>query len=323
MSETKRNSFLEIFRFVFSFFILFYHGYFVVDTPVFCNTNYFVDFFFILSGIYFVYTIAKFQQFKAVEGALKLFWDRLKKLGIPLLISYAFVVASWFIKGSNIFALRYLWFVHILLIMYLVIYFLRALIKNEKIFNLIMVVTVVVCFVARFICLIKFGSDSFNTFTDNLYYMDEIRGVMCICFGILLRNVPAIAFKTKTRENIFMYSMLVICLACIGASIWISYQSILAKRIVEIIMDLVVFPMIIYLSKYIVFTSNVLNKLGYISIQVYVYQCIAMFIRKAGVESHIIQFSSIVLAILLTLLFDYRKEIAKIFKKKTPEKKQV
>ena len=56
---TSRNSLIELYRFLFALWIVWYHGYFIIKNQYFDDGYIAVEFFFILSGFHFLKTLDK------------------------------------------------------------------------------------------------------------------------------------------------------------------------------------------------------------------------------------------------------------------------
>ena len=304
MEKSNRNSLIEILRFVFAFFIIFYHNYFVVDIPIFCNANYAVDFFFVITGMYMTKTIAKYDDLPAVKGGYKLLIDRFIKLGIPLLICYVASIACNVFSQSGEMKIHYLWFIHIMFISYLLFFILWRVFKKDK--SYFYFVTYIILFfsaILRFGAMIDFGVPIFNKFFADSYYFDELRGLTCIPIGMFLALIPSINFKNEKKKRIISWTVVIAALVFIIGTLFVSSINVTWKRIIEIIVDLVMFPAILYFAQYISFNNKVLNILGESALYLYIYQSIAALERALNVDSGIFLFASIVIATAITMIW--------------------
>lgn len=300
--ETKanRNSLIEILRFVFAFFILFYHDLFVIEMPIFNNANYFVDFFFLITGFYMLKTIKKYDEKPAHIGAYELLLDRIKKIGLPLLISYVAILLDGFFTNRPTLAMRYLWFIHIMLLMYLLLFLIYRLVKrNEKVFNIILGFVVGISFCLRFGSL--FVPDI--KVLDTIYTFDEIRGVFMISLGALINLIPKIKFENRKRQLSISVPIVVGFIFLLLVGLPFSAITLTYKKIVELIADLILFPGIFYFSQYLHFQNKYADFLGSCSIYIYIYQCISLFEKSLGVTSRIVIFFSIMIVTVITVIW--------------------
>lgn len=283
--KAKRNGIIEIARFLFAFFILFYHNLFVVELSVFNNANYFVDFFFLLIGFYLLLVFKRYENKHPVKSTFELVYDRLKKIGIPLLIAYGCNLAFCLISEPIQIKVHYLWFIHIMLIAYILYYALYRLIrKNEKWFVISMAIVFGVTFLMR-IC-------------PHFYYYDELRGLSMISLGVLLSKVPKLKIE-KQKYSI----LIVICVSLlILAGLYVSSLDLTKKKVVEFISDIVLFPAFIYFALNINFKSKVTDVLGLSSDFIYIYQPVCVLMSELGVSNSWILFGTIILLTIVTTI---------------------
>ena len=88
----SRNSLLELYRFLFSIWVVWYHGFFVFKNQFFNHGYIAVEFFFILSGFYILKSIEKHKHQPFFRGLCQLLWKRMKSLGLAFCIGIIFVL---------------------------------------------------------------------------------------------------------------------------------------------------------------------------------------------------------------------------------------
>lgn len=305
--EAKRNSFLELFRFIFSLFILFYHNLFFVKIPIFENANFVLDFFFMLSGLFMVQTLKKYDELKFFEGLKQLLKDRLKNLWIALAIACAFLIVGWCIESETLFKPHLLWFVFFLLIIYIVYYIIRRVVKKNNIFIIVVVILGIIAAILRFSSIIVISNESFNDITDTLFHADELRGVWCVPIGMLIGFIPDIK-EEKAKRNDIISLILCISLILIGFALYTTTINLQVRAISELVLDLVAFPGILYVSRYYKFNNNVINLLGTLSIYIYIYQQIPNSICAVGIENQFLKFLMVLVPVLIHLYFLVKAE---------------
>lgn len=300
--KAKRNGIIEISRFIFAFFIVFYHNLFIVEIPIFSRANYFVDFFFLLIGFYLLKSFDKYDNENIAKGTLEMLFDRLKKIGIPLAIAYACNLVRCLLLEPIEIRAHYLWFIHIMFIMLIIYYiFYRLIKKNKKIFLLTMVIVFLISFIMRMFPL--------------FYEFDELRGVSLISLGALLAELPKIKFKEEKNNKIVPIVLVIISFILIIVGLYFSSLSLNIKKIVEVISDLILFPAFIYFALMINFKSSTTDLLGISSDFIYIYQPVLVMFICIGYENRYILFGVLLLLTLATVTIlsqrNKEKEITK------------
>lgn len=308
MERSKRNSLIEIFRFVFAFFIIFYHELFIVEIPLFSRANYVVDFFFIITGMYMTKILAKYDDLPTLKGCYRLLIDRFIKIGIPLLICYAASIACNAVSKDNNMKVHFLWFIHIMFIAYLVFFILWRIFKKKKEnFYFTVFVIALFCFILRYGSMVKTSIPFLDNFLEESYGYDEVRGMLCIPLGMLIAIIPEIRFKNDTQKRLISWSIFAVATALIIKGLYYSSLSLTNKKIVEIISDLILFPTIVYFAQFISFSNKVLNVLGESSLYLYIYQSLGALQRSFGIKSGAVFFSTIVIATVVTMIWKYER----------------
>ncbi len=145
--EKKRNGLLELYRLFFCFWVMHHHDFFFFKNKGgFSDALLAVDFFFILSGFFLIRSMRKSQEAPSFVGMTKLVWSRLKPIAFSLCFVGAFNLTciALFIRedvGGVFFKVfRYWWYVLYMLVSIGLFYLLYRLIKNEKIFAIVLAV---------------------------------------------------------------------------------------------------------------------------------------------------------------------------------------
>ena len=89
---TSRNSLIELYRFLFALWIVWYHGYFIIKNQYFDDGYIAVEFYFILSGFHFLKTLDKYKDKALAVGLVQMIWSKIKPLGMAFIIGVVFVI---------------------------------------------------------------------------------------------------------------------------------------------------------------------------------------------------------------------------------------
>lgn len=251
--KTQRNGLIELYRFLFALWVVYYHSFFVVKTNQFNHGYIAVEFFFILSGFYLLRSIDKFINQPFWSGLGKFCWSRLKTIMLPFAVGCVFAI--WFmILDKEITMLGYLWYVPFMFIAFAVIYLCRKLVKNQTWFIVVLAGFVAVSYLVLYLPLLK-GWGFF-------------RGLGGVSLGVLVSLVPKCELKLKK----FNFNWL-IAGAIFLTILFLAYQD-KTNLISEYFLVLLLIPALIYFSNTLSLHSKVLNFLGSIAFGLYAYQCI-------------------------------------------------
>ena len=84
---SNKNGLIELFRFLCSIWVAYYHGFFPVLSDKFDGVNISVDFFFMVTGLFFLKSIEKYIDKPFSEGIKYIFWGKTKSFIVPLIIA--------------------------------------------------------------------------------------------------------------------------------------------------------------------------------------------------------------------------------------------
>ena len=134
MQKGQKNSLIELMRFFFALWVLYYHGYVPYRVNGFDEGSLAVEFFFVLSGFYLVRSLDKYIDLPLKQGLLTFLKHRFLPIAIPFIINFAFSVWYYFKYGSffthDLFG--YLWYVRDLFLMMAIIFISRKYIVSRK-----------------------------------------------------------------------------------------------------------------------------------------------------------------------------------------------
>lgn len=256
--KSKRNSLLELYRFLCAMWVVYYHGFFIFKNNFFSHGYIAVEFFFILSGFFLIKGINRHIEKPFFKGLISFLWKRIKALGLPFIIGVIFAVWFMFIEGE-ITTLGYLWYIPFMLLAFVVVFILKKLIKNEKIFISIIFLITAVSYVLLYVPILK-GWGLF-------------RGLGGVCLGVLISYIPKLNLKVKFFNFNWLITFVLfcasVCLACLPKPNLIS----------EYFLVLLLLPMLIYFTNNLNVNCKFLNFLGSLSFGLYAYQCVIRVIE--------------------------------------------
>ena len=280
----RKNSLLELLRFLFALWVLYYHDYVPFKNMLFSEGYLAVEFFFVLSGFFLMRSINKYIHRPTKEGLLSFLKHRFKSIAIPFLIGEVFVLIYSFVFeiSYNLF-FGYLWYIRDLFIAMTCIFLLRKYIKKEKTFYIILAMTSLISFFGfLWLPIIAWPSGPF-------------RSAAAIPLGIFASLIPQIKLKGKTNTIIPLVGLIVSALVCISI-IALPDKSLLLSYILVIIG----YPSLMYFTNQIHFSNKILDWLGSLSFPIYAFQCILRVIEACGLKDNTWLF-----VILLILVLTY------------------
>ena len=84
---SSKNGLVELFRFLCSVWVAYFHGFFPVLSEKFDGTNISIDFFFMVSGLFFLKSMEKLKEKPFLEGTKFIFWSKIKGFVVPLILA--------------------------------------------------------------------------------------------------------------------------------------------------------------------------------------------------------------------------------------------
>ena len=276
----KRNSLIELYRFLFALNVVKSHSFFPEGIKYFSPGRVSVEFFFILSGFLFVRTLDKLLDAPLKMGVPSLLISKLKPLGIPLIIGLLSnivynIVSKDYLSG----VWGYLWYVESMMIVFVAYLILRKLIKSDGAFYYVVLGIFVVATLMRF--------------SGVFYSWGHVRAAESISLGMLLARVPQLNIRRKWIGWVLLAPIaaacfLVVCFHLGNVEWWGGFMG------VELILDCILYPALIYLTFNVKLESRVLNYLGSLSFGLYAFQCPMDLARLLGLENRYILLGSIV-----------------------------
>lgn len=297
----KRNSLIELFRFLFAMNVIIGHGLFPIDLKYFGPDRASVEFFFVLSGYLFYNSLKKYKEMSMGEAVKEMLISKIKPILIPTIIGLISNMILNYITNYNPFKVfRYLWYIPAMLAAFLLYTILRVLIRNDKKFFIIVAVICAVSTVLRF-C----GNET-------LFLFDYIRSAIAVSLGILIAHIP----KFQVRHKFIWWIVLIPVAAAIFYIVFYKLATVALFGWfmgIEAILNLILYPALIFIAFNIDFNCSMFNYLGALSFGIYAFQCPARLVDAIGVPSRWIPFA---LIFILAIGEDSIKRIVKHFRNK-------
>jgi peptidoglycan/LPS O-acetylase OafA/YrhL len=268
-TSNKKNGLIELFRFLCAVWVAYFHGFFPVLSDKFNGVILPVDFFFMVSGFFFLRSIEKYREKPYLEGVWFIFWGRTKRFIVPLIIAFLSicfcnVIFPIEINGFN-WPLSFLWFFAAQFVFLSLFYLLLKNINKISLFN--MVCVVIIC--------------SFLTLSKTLGRPLDIplRGPAMLAVGMLISQIPKIGLQFKDERKARNLSLLINIIGFIVFAFIFIYLAYLPKFAIWKIHLLccIVCPAVIYFATAIPVRSKILNLLGEFSVFIYLGQCPILF----------------------------------------------
>lgn len=302
---SKRNSLLEITRLLAALWVMYYHGFsLITKTACFSNGYLAVDYFFILTGFFFLSSFKKFSQNNdsIFKGLFKFLWSRFKGLAITFSICFVFSIFYYIQYFENIFnpsIFGYLWYVPQSLVVLGMYYILKTIIKNENLFNIVTSVLVAITLVITLTAVSNYGI---------------LRGIAGIGIGILISQIPKLNFKNSNLISFLIFTILLATMVIVSIYLF-------DRRIEAPICIIALFPSIIYFANNVNFSNKIINSVCKLSFGLYAYQSVFKLLRENSVISNPkLMFLFIVLLaigdLLIESLVKYLKSCHSVYLKK-------
>ncbi len=287
--ETKRNSFIEIYRLLASLWICYLHGYRLVSLENKYSYGYLaVEFFLIISGFYFDKIYSKESEKPFFNGLLSLVWNRFKPLLITFSICSVFSIIYAIENEEYLRFLGFLWFIPMQYIMMVFLY------SAKRVYNKFPFLYISVFIIFSFAAYKTFSVDK----------SDEVmRSLFAFFLGYILSKIPR--FKSNIISFIIVIFTFILTLYITCFSIEINVEKVLLL--------LILFPLLIYFSSCINFSNKYINVICSISVNIYMYQTVARLLEyyDLGINEgtlFIIVISLSIIDLLFKILFKSIKE---------------
>lgn len=280
----KRNSLIELYRFILALNVIKSHAMFVYSGQYFGYGRLSVEFFFILSGYFLIRSIDKFIEYGYFKGLFKFFISKYKSIFGPLVIAMIFnIVHSILSDKSSIDIWIFLWYVQKLMIVSIVCFTLRYFIKDKRVFFLLILAGCI-------------ASNILHALPE-FYERGIVRAYAAITIGMLLSYIP----KIKNMKSYLIWPIVIVLqVVCIYPSIFWSGITY------ELILDILLYPALLYFTLHTNVHSKVLDYLGGLSFGIYAFQAIPLCFRNFWTLSNAECFW---IVLVVTIVYDIIKRV--------------
>lgn len=271
----KRNSLIELYRFIFAMNVVKNHGFFPYQGSYFSPGRISVEFFFILSGFLSIKSINRLKDMQICKGIFKMIVTKIVPIAVPLVIGVLFNVIEMFVTSKFSFdLLGYLWYIQSLIFVSIIYLIVRKLAKSEKKFFCI-VLSIFVFFTIM------------NCF-ELFYSWGDVRALSAMSLGMIISYIPDIKSKNKKQLLFILIPIQIAALSMLlfRNNLWSEYSFILER-----VTHWIIYPSLIYFTFQIECNNRLFNYLGSISFGLYAYQCVASCIREIGLNNVYILFA--------------------------------
>ena len=267
--ESSKNGLVELFRFLCSLWVAYYHGFSPILSNKFDGVNISVDFFFMVSGLFFLRSIEKYMEKPINEGIRFIFWGRTKRFIVPLAIAALSILLCNIIFpldfGGFNWPLSFLWFFAAQFVYLTVFYLILKKVKKRSIFNVACVVIVCLC-----MSLCIFMNESFERQFDRVF-----RGPAMLALGMLVSQIPKINIKLKDSVKATRINLLLNVVGFAISAVAFAYLAYLPEYTTfkAHLFTCLICPALLYFATAVPVRSKFLDFLGEISIFIYLAQC--------------------------------------------------
>lgn len=306
-SKSSKNSIIELLRFLFSLWVLYFHGYVPYRNDMFSDGKLAVEFFFVLSGFYLMRSMKKYEPQPLFKGLKTFLYHRFKSISTVFIIGEIFVlIYSFAFDFSYNFLFGYLWYIRDLFLAMALFFVMKRSLKKESYFYIfIAVLSIFSIFISGKIpgCA-EWPGGAFRAFAS-------------MPLGMLAALIPEIPTEIKGKDC-RKISTLFAALGFIAAGTLSLLIIISPEKTQNMIYAMVIigFPMMLYFANQLHISIGVLNWLGTLSFPIYAFQCILRVIQQFGINNstqHFVIIVSLVLSFsLITTLITKYKSAKKI-----------
>ncbi len=273
MSATnKKNGLIELFRFLCAVWVAYFHGFFPVLSDKFDGAIVPVDFFFIVSGFFFLKSIEKYLNRPFWEGVRYIVFGRTKRFIVSLIIAALSIILCNIIfplelDGGFNWPPSFLWFFLVQFLCLSLYYLLLKKVKKMSYFNIVCVIV---------ICLSLTISTKFNKPMDIPY-----RSPAMLAVGMLLSQIPRIKITLKDEKREETLHLLVNAVGFAVAAAAFIYLAYLPGHTIwkSHLLCCLVCPAVVYFATALPIRSKFFNLLGEFSVCIYLAQCPILFHR--------------------------------------------
>lgn len=278
-----KNSIVELLRFLFSLWVLYFHDYVPYRNNMFSDGKLAVEFFFVLSGFYLVRSMKKYDSQPVLKGLGAFLKQRFKSLSAVFIIGEIFVlIYSLGFDFSYNFMFGYLWYVRDLFIAMAFFFILRRVLKKDGLFySTVAILSIFSIFI----------SGKIPGFAE--WPGGALRALAAMPLGMLFALIPRLP---KTAGGKLASVLGFIAVGALTLSIVAAPDK---TQLMLYILVIAGYPALLYFANQIDISVGFLNWLGTLSFPIYAFQCILRVIEQFGVENpthHFVIITALVLS---------------------------
>lgn len=306
--KSRKNSIVELLRFLFSLWVLYFHGYVPYRNDFFSDGKLAVEFFFVLSGFYLVRSMKKYEAQPTFKGLKTFLYHRFKAISTVFIIGEIFVlIHSLVFDFSYNFLFGYLWYVRDLFLAMAFFFVMKKLLKKDVYFYI---------FIAALSIFSIFISGKIPGCAE--WPGGAFRAFASMPLGMLAAIIPQLPQKIKGRVfNITSAVIAVIGFVVTGLfTLWLAASTEKTQNMIYL-MVIIGFPTVLYFANQIRLNIGFLNWLGTLSFPIYAFQCILRVLEQFGISDgthHFVIITVLVFTFSLTMKLISRYNLKKNIK---------
>ena len=255
--KSNKNGLVELFRFICAVWVAYFHGFFPIITDNFNGIVFAVEFFFMVSGFFFLKSMEKYKEKPFLEGVRYIVWGRTKKIIVPFAIAALSILLCNIIFEMDFtfnWPFSFLWFFAAQFLYLSLFYLIFKKTKKQSSFNIACVIIIIV-----FMSLFWIGR-----VPDRV-----LRGPAMIAIGVLVSQIPKLKIKS---EKLSIVTKAICFAVCAIAIIFVAYLPGFAIWKLHLACG-ILYPLILYFATSLPVHSKFLNFLGELSVYIYLAQC--------------------------------------------------
>ena len=280
--ESSKNGLVELFRFLCSVWVAYFHGFFFILSDKFDGVNISIDFFFMVSGLFFLKSMEKYKEKPFFEGIKHISFGKVKGFIVPLIIAALSVLScniifEWELNKFN-WPLSFLWF-FVAQFVYLTLFFVLYKKINKK--STFYAICVVIICATMSLCILK-----------NETIGRVARGPAMIAIGMFVSLIPKINVKFKDEAKAKRVNLFINLVGFVISAITFVYLAYLpGYSILKLhIFTCIVCTSLLYFATAIPVRGKLFNLLGEFSIFIYLAQCPILLHYYGGTRNTVDQF---------------------------------
>ena len=272
--QSGKNGLVELFRFLCSIWVAYFHGFFPILSDKFDGVNISIDFFFMVSGLFFLKSMQRYKDKPFIEGFKYITWGKTKGFIVPLGLAALSILGcniifEWELNKFN-WPLSFLWFFVAQFTYLSLFYLLFKKIKRKSIFY---AVSLIILCITMSLCIL-----------NNETLGRVLRGSGMIALGMFISLIPKIKLKLNNEIRAERLSILLNVIGFIASAIAFVYLAYTPEyHIWKLHVFIgIVCPALLYFATAIPVQGKLFDLLGELSIFIYLAQCPILLHYHAG-----------------------------------------